>query len=240
MPLQQVIQRLRTVTCDAVCDSSYAILLVLPITKMIHLFVRINERDLLHMQLECVMIHLRSCLSCCSNRCCCCGRTSGTRKPKRLSSALFTSAAPAMVCTRAFVYSLALCCPCSSLQPRLPLHSARTSLRNFQRLATSIAQTVPPTAQQIPRGSLHDLTAEQLLQQCETPLVLAGVFDHKQLDAEAWCDSLIERLGDRDVHYQTRRSSDGYTEVRVVGWSIKSGGTLLCTSLFWTGIIELW
>jgi hypothetical protein len=120
-----------------------------------------------------------------------------------------------MVHTRAFVYSLALCGLCSSWQPQ-PLQIPRSSSRNHcgQRLTASNAQALHATVQQISRLSVHDLTAEQLLQQCETPVVLTGMFDHKQLDAEAWCDSLIERLGDRDVHYQTRRSSDGYTEVR--------------------------
>jgi hypothetical protein len=136
-----------------------------------------------------------------------------------------------MVHTRAFVYSLALCSLCSSWQPQRPL-SPQSSLRNHQLLAASNPQSLHTVVQRIPRISVHDLKAEQLLQRCQTPLVLTGVFDHKQLDAEAWCDSLIERLNDRDVHYQMRRSSDGYTEVCATGQCILSCGTLLCTSIF--------
>jgi len=45
--------------------------------------------------------------------------------------------------------------------------------------------------------------------ECSRPIVIKNVFD---IDNEEWTESLLERLGDMNVEFDIRRSSDGFVE----------------------------
>ena len=80
-----------------------------------------------------------------------------------------------------------------------------TIIRNLRNHHAIKSLDTFPNGQRVDARFITKTEFEAIFE-CSWPVVLTNVFD---LDNEIWTEQLLERLGDKDVHFDIRRNADG-------------------------------